>query len=186
MANKIIFPLLILYGLSSGSVLAEIYKYVDENGQVHYSNEKPTSKQYKHLQYKPPKASVNKHSSKKIKIIPEKDIDNAVRNGKITKQIALRIRYFYSVEKEYHQAKKKKRAMRRELAKAKSNRSSVSSDRINQLQKEYDEYVKEDYYYTRRNYTVARQKLKKLLESHYSKSENSTSTKKKSASINWN
>ena len=186
MAKIIILPILILYGLFSISAHAKIYKFVDEQGQVHYSSQKPTNKQYKHLQLKSEDTSKKNSNIKKIKILPTKDLDKAVREGKITETIADRIRHFNSISKEYTLLKKKKKAMKTAISSAKSSQSSVSAKLLKQLEKEYDVFVKEDFYYARRNYTVARQKLQILLDTHNKKKAPSSNKKKKDASIKWN
>ena len=186
MAKIIIFPILILFGLFSISAQAKIYKYVDEQGQVHYSSHKPTNKQYKNLQFKSEGTSKKNSKIKKIKILPTKDLDKAVREGKITETIANRMRHFNSVSKEYTLLKKKKKAMKMAVSSAKSSRSTVSAEQLKQLEKEYDVFVKEDFYYARRNYTVARKKLRILLDTHNKKKARSSNKKKKGASIKWN
>ena len=186
MAKLIIFPIVILCGLFSISAQAKIYKYVDEQGRVHYSSQKPTNKQYKQLQFNSAGSSKKNTKPKKIEILPTKDLDKAVREGKITESIATRIRHFNSVSDEYTLLKKKKKAMKKAISSAKSGQSTVSAEQLKQLEIEYDVFVKEDFYYARRNYTVSKQKLRVLLETHNKTTASSTKEKKKGASIKWN
>jgi soluble lytic murein transglycosylase-like protein len=60
---KIYFVTLIILFLSIGSAKAEIYKYVDENGVVHFSNA-PTEVKYKLIKKK---SSVKSYYSKRVK-----------------------------------------------------------------------------------------------------------------------
>lgn len=174
-------------GLISVSAHAKVYKYVDEQGHVHYSSQKPADKNYKDVQIKSTKKSTQNHRSKKLKILPTKDLEKAVREGKISQTVADRMQYFNNVEEEYKLAKKKKDALRRALSKAKSSQSDVSGRELIQLEKEYDVFVKEDYYYARLNYTTARQKLLKLLDNSSKKTSRRSKKKKgkKEASIKW-
>lgn len=181
-----ILAIVLLCGLFFTSAQAEIYKYVDEHGQVHYSNQKPDNTQYKNLQLQSEDTSKKKRKAKKIEIMPTKDLEKAVKEGKITQTVADRIQYYNSVAEEYSLAKEKKKAMKAAIAKAKSNRSSVSAEQLNQLEKEYDEFVKEEFFYIERNYTVTRQMLLNLLDKDSKKSARSSNKTKKEASINWN
>ena len=183
MARKFNLTVLLLFGLFTSTVQAQIYKYIDEHGQTHYSSEKPSSKQYKDLKLDAEEPHKKSRKNKKIEILPTKDLEKAVREGKITQTVADRMQYFNSVSEEYASAKKKKIAMKRAISKAKSKHSTVSAEELKQLQQEYDEFVKEDFYYIRRNYTVTRQKLRSFLDSHGNKP---AIKKKKAASINWN
>lgn len=191
MAKILTLPILILYGLFSISVQAKIYKYVDDKGQVHYSSEKPTDKRYKPVQVKTASASKQHRKTKNIKILPTKELDKAVKEGRISKTIAARMRYVNSAEEEYKALKKKKRKMRRALSAAKSKRSTMSPAQVKRMENEYKAFVKEDYYYGRLNYTVARDKLNQLLNNQHHKKQRSshkskTGQNKKNASIKWN
>jgi len=180
--------ILVLGGLVSVSAHATVYKYVDEQGHVHYSSQKPSNKKYKAVQIKSKKKSGTTRRSTKLKILPTKDLEKAVREGKISQTVADRMQYFNNVEEEYKLAQKKKSALKRALSKAKSNNSNVSGKELIQLEKEYDVFVKEDYYYARLNYTTATRKLLNLLDTTSNKTTRRSKKKnnKKEASINWN
>lgn len=166
MTKVVFFVIVMLYVLNPLSVNAKIYKFVDENGQVHYSQKKPVNNK------KSQRLDINsKRLLKKIRLLPNKHIDKAVREGKITETIATRMRYFNFVSEEFVLLKKKKKAMKLAIKAAKSRRSGVSAEHVKNLKQEYDVFVKEEYYYKRRNYTVSRKKLRALLSIHNKKNQ---------------
>jgi len=183
---KIIFlPILLLFGLFSLSAQAKIYKYVDEHGQVHYSSQKPSNKQYKDLQIETDSSSKKNSKTRKLKILPNHELDKAVREGRISETVAVRMRHYNSVADEYKAAKRKKKAMRQAITSAKSS-GAVSAEQLKKLENDYDIFVKEDFYYAKRNYSVARQNLQSLLDGQHNNSARSPNKQKKGASIKWN
>jgi len=185
---KAVFILiLILFALNSISVQAKVYKYIDENGQVHYSGTKPVNKRSKQLNIQSKRSGRPQPKAKKIKLIATKNLNKAVREGRITEKVAIRMRHFNFVSKEYSLLKKKKKAMKMAIASAKSIRSGISAEQIKHLEKQYDNFIKEDFYYVRRNFMVSRKKIQTFLASH-SRPESSSSKKnnnKPGASIEW-
>ena len=174
--------MIMLLGLNAGSVQAKVYKFVDENGQVHYSGTKPVNNKSK-------KVDINSGRSgrtlRKIKLIPNKDLDKAVRDGKITETIAIRMRHFNIVSKEYSMLKKKKKAMKIAIASAKSSQATISVEQIALLKQKYNIFVKEELYYAKRNYLVSRKKIRALLDSHSKKKSRSVNNKKQAVKIEW-
>jgi hypothetical protein len=186
--KAVFISIFVLFGLNSVTVQAKIYKFVDDNGQVHYSEKKPLNMRSKQLDINSGGTQEKRKSKgrqKKIKIIANKDLDQAVREGKITKTIATRMRHFNIVSKEYSLMKKKKKAMKLAIASAKSNRSSMTLEQIKHLEQEYDTFVKEDYYYARQNYVVSRKKIQSFLESHSKKKSSSLPKKSQRISLEW-
>ncbi|MFV2055631.1 MAG: DUF4124 domain-containing protein [Thiohalomonadales bacterium] len=183
MTKTVFISIVILLGLNSVSVQAKVYKFVDENGHVHYSEKKPVNTRSKQLDINSGRTSGR--TPKIIKLIPTKNLDKAVREGKITENMAIRMRYFNIVSKEYLLIKKKKKAMKLTLASAKASRSTMSAEQIKHLAQQYDTFIKEEYYYIRRNYMVSRKKFQAFLDSHNNKKSSSLHKKNQGARLEW-
>lgn len=184
MARLIPFSVLVVSAMLLGTGQAAIYKYTDEHGQVHYSNEKPAHKQYNQVPIESSNPKQKNSKTKDVKIPSLKDVDQALREGKITETIATRIRYFHEVSDEFSELKKKKEDMKKTISLAKKNQANMTAEELAQLEKDYEDFVKEEFFYAQRNYAVAKQQLQNLLNSQNNKSTPS-SNKKESASINW-